>query len=202
MQSQNKYIGDDKFKKMLEHYNCPANINLIKLRFAGAISSPNLNLRPTDVISSLWPKGQEPRLQTKEEAELFFKFFMGLWDDIFEQIKLNKISLPIEKIKTISDLKTFCSTRCEQIEAGYLEGFWGGLDNLKIPAFIAQIIDSISDLCDIYRQLGNRDIKDSEFDNVVKTILHTDKMVNRSIAFITENYVLPRFSEQANTIKN
>jgi len=200
MQSQNKYIGDDKFTKMLEHYHCPADINLIKLRFAGAISSPNLNLRPTDVISSLWAKGQEPRLQTKEEAELFFKFFMGLWDEIFEQIKLNKISLPIEKIKTIPDLITFCTKRCEQIEAGYLEGFWGGEENLKIPAFIAQILDSISDLCDIYQQFKTRDIKDSEFDNVVKTLLHTDKMVNRSISFITENYVLPRFQQQTSQI--
>jgi len=200
MQSQNKYIGDDKFTKMLEHYHCPADINLIKLRFAGAISSPNLNLRPTDVISSLWAKGQEPRLQTKEEAELFFKFFMGLWDEIFGQVKLNKITLPNEKIKTIADIKTFCTNRCEQIEAGYLEGFWGGQNNLKIPAFIAQILDSISDLCDIYKQLQNRNIKDKEFDNIVKTLLHTDKMVNRSIAFITENYVLPHFSEQ--TTKN
>jgi len=87
MKSQNKYIGDDKFVKMLEHYNCPAPINVVKMRFFGAICSPNMELRPTDVISSFWEEGQTPRLETKDEAELFFKFFMGLWDDCFEKVK-------------------------------------------------------------------------------------------------------------------
>ena len=31
MKSQNKYIGDDKFVKMLEHYNCPAPINVVNI---------------------------------------------------------------------------------------------------------------------------------------------------------------------------
>ena len=76
MKSENKYIGDDKFKKFLEHYNCPTPLDVVKLRFAGAICSPNTDLRPTDVIASLWENNQAPRLETKNEAELFFKFFM------------------------------------------------------------------------------------------------------------------------------
>ena len=76
MESKNKYLGDDKFKKFLEHYECPTNLNVIKLKFAGALCSPNMNLRPTDVISSFWPEGRAPRLETKEEADLFFKFFI------------------------------------------------------------------------------------------------------------------------------
>ena len=97
MKSENKYIGDEGFKKLLEHYNCETPLDVIKMRFAGAICSPNLELRPSDVISSFWPQGHEPRLQTKEEADLFFKFFMGLWDEIFEQVKENKIELPFVK---------------------------------------------------------------------------------------------------------
>ncbi len=195
MQSQNKYIGDDKFTKLLEHYQCPAKLTLIKLRFAGAICSPNLDLRPTDVISSLWPQNQQPRLQTKEEAELFFKFFMGLWDDIFEQVKRNKIELPPFKIKNDADLTATCIERRELVENGWLEGFWGGCENIKCPNYIAQILDSLADLATLYEQLANRNIKNSEFDNLVKTIIHTDKMVNRSIAFIIENFVLPRFEQ-------
>ena len=195
MQSQNKYIGDDKFTKLLEHYQCPAKLPLIKLRFAGAICSPNLDLRPTDVISSLWPQNQQPRLQTKEEAELFFKFFMGLWNDIFEQVKLNKIELPLFKIKTYNDIISTCIERHELVENGWLEGFWGGCKNIQCPNYIAQILDSLSDLATLYEQLATRQLKNSEFDNLVKTINHTDKMVNRSIAFIIENYVLPRFEQ-------
>ena len=61
---------------MLAHYACEAPLDIIKMRFAGAICSPNLKLRPTDVISSFWPEGRAPRLETKNEADLFFKFFM------------------------------------------------------------------------------------------------------------------------------
>lgn len=195
MQSQNTYIGDDKFTKMLEHYQCPARLELVKMRFAGAICSPNLDLRPTDVISSLWPDGRQPRLQTKEEAELFFKFFMGLWDEIFRQVKLNKIELPLFKIKTAAELAATCFRRREEIEDGWLEGFWGGCDNVKIPAFIAQIVDSLAELAEVYRRLADRETTDKELDNLIKTVAHTDKMVNRSIAFIIENFVLPRFEQ-------
>lgn len=195
MQSQNTYIGDDKFTKLLEHYQCPTRIELVKMRFAGAICSPNLDLRPTDVISSLWPNGQQPRLQTKEEAELFFKFFMGLWDDIFEQVKQNKIELPHFKINSSAELVETCFRRHEEIEAGYLEGFWGGCDNVKIPAYIAQIVDSLVELADVYRRLAEHNAGEKELDNLIKTVAHTDKMVNRSIAFIIENSVLPRFEE-------
>lgn len=200
MQSQNKYIGDDKFIKMLEHYSCSASLDVVKLRFAGAICSPNLNLRPTDVISSLWEENKQPRLQTKEEAELFFKFFMGLWDDIFAKVKNSQISLPLFKIKDKADLKNLCLDRYEQIEAGFLEGFWGGQQNLQIPAFIAQIIDSLNDLAEIYMQLQNRSVTDSEFENLIKTINHTDKMVNASFDFIIKNFVLPRFEKLSNSI--
>ena len=200
MQSQNKYIGDDKFIKMLEHYSCSASLDVVKLRFAGAICSPNLNLRPTDVISSLWEENKQPRLQTKEEAELFFKFFMGLWDDIFTKVKNSQISLPLFKIKDKADLKNLCLDRYEQIEAGFLEGFWGGQQNLQIPAFIAQIIDSLNDLAEIYMQLQNRSVTDSEFENLIKTINHTDKMVNASFDFIIKNFVLPRFEKLSNSI--
>jgi len=120
---------------------------------------------------------------------------MGLWDDIFEQVKLNKIELSPFKIKTDKDIVSTCIERRELVENGWLEGFWGGRENIKCPNYIAQILDSLSDLATLYGQLANRNPQKSEFDNLVKTISHTDKMVNRSIAFIIENYVLPRFEK-------
>ena len=74
---QNKYIGDESFIKMLEHYACPTPLGVVKMRFAGAICSPNLKLRPPDVISSFWEEGRAPRLETKAEADLFLKFFIA-----------------------------------------------------------------------------------------------------------------------------
>lgn len=190
----NKYIGDDSFIKMLEHYECPTPLDVIKMRFAGAICSPNLNLRPTDVISSFWEEGKTPRLETKAEADLFFKFFMGLWDDIFGDVKLAKVKLPTIKEK---DLDIFCQRRYDQIEQGYVEGFFGGEENLKMPGYLAQIVDSLTEMAVLYRKIADKGEKSSAVWDAVK---HTDKVVERSITFIIENSVLPRIEDIKRTV--
>ena len=186
---QNKYIGDESFIKMLEHYACPTPLGVIKMRFAGAICSPNLKLRPTDVISSFWEEVRAPRLETKAEADLFFKFFMGLWDEIFDEVKTVRVKLPPLKDK---NLASYCQTRFDEVEQGYVEGFFGGEENLKMPGFLAQIIDSLSELALAYQKLGTKGENSSAAWDAVK---HTDKMVNRAIEFIIENAVLPRIED-------
>lgn len=188
---ENKYIGDDGIQKMLEHYNCPTPLDVVKMRFVGAVCTPNLDLRPSDVISSFWLQGQEPRLQTKEEADLFFKFFMGLWDEIFEQVRENKIKLP-KLNKKSSQLLAYCQSRFDEIEWGFVEGFWGGKQDLKIPAYLAEVIDSMTDLAGVYKSLEKKLDNSENSDEIVQTLEHTDRMVEKAIAFIIENSVLPR----------
>ena len=137
MKSENEYIGDDNFKKFLNHYDCPTPLEIVRFRFAGAICSPNTDLRPTDVISSFWPDNRTPRLETKKEAELFFKFFMGLWDEVFTNISKN--NLKFNKINKTYDLKEICQKRHDLLEHGFLEGFWGGMEDITIPAYIAAL---------------------------------------------------------------
>lgn len=191
----NKYIGDEKFAKMLEHYKCPTPIEIVKMRFGGAICSPNLELRPTDVISSFWPVGQSPRLETKDEADLFFKFFMGLWDELFEKVKLNKIHLDVIKANSRDALKMLCSRRYEEIENGYVEGFWGGKEDLKLPAFVAEIIDSLSDLANLYLNIMQKMDATENLEEIESAIHHTDRMVEKAMDFIIENSVLPRIDD-------
>lgn len=191
MESQNKYIGDDKFQKMLEHYNCPTPLNVIKMRFIGSICSPNLELRPTDVISSFWPEGQEPRLQTKDEADLFFKFFMGAWDDAFEKVKNNKIKLSSFKTDKES-LQKVCQDRFDELESGFLEGFWGGRQDLQVPAYVAEIIDSMSEIAGVYNTLYKKLDKNPNLDEIANTVKYSDKMAEKAISFVIENSVLPR----------
>ena len=196
MQSQNKYIGDDKMQKMLDHYHCEMPLEAVKMRFAGAVCSPNMELRPTDVISSQWPENREPRLQTKEEAELFFKFFMGLWDEIFEQVRHNEVRLPPYLPETSREYwRELCRRRSEQLEQGYVEGFWGGRSDLKISAGLAELIDSLSDLAALYLTLAGRLEKETNIENLIAAVKNTDKTVNRAISFIIENTVLPRMTE-------
>ncbi len=194
MQSQNEYIGDDNFKKFLGHYSCPTPLNVVKMKFAGAICSPNYNLRPTDVISSFFREGEEPRLETKKEAELFFKFFMGLWDEMFQEVGFNKLKLPKAEGKKAYDIAV---NRYDEIELGFLEGFWGGMQDLKLPAYIAQIIDQLSELADVYRIVADRAQKGEADDVLIKTIKDTDNMVQKALSFVIENFALPKIKNVA-----
>ena len=189
MKSENKYIGDDKFKKFLEHYNCPTPLDVVKLRFAGAICSPNTELRPTDVIASLWENNQAPRLETKNEAELFFKFFMGLWDEMFELVSANSVVLP--RIEPTADLIEVCEERFAELEMGFIEGFWGGKDDAKIPAYIAEVVDSLSQLAEVYKSLVNKIHPEKDNKNVFDAIIKCDRMAAKSINMLIEHYVLP-----------
>ena len=194
MESQNKYLGDDKFKKFLEHYNCPTPLEVIKMRFAGSICSPNLELRPTDVISSFWEQGKAPRLETKDEADLFFKFFMGLWDEMFRQIKQNKVKLSPagNMLSSKEGIARLCALRFGEIELGYVEGFWGGCDDLKLPSYLAQIIDSLTEMSAVYNTLAKKLDKAENIAEISKHLVYTDTMVEKAISFIIENSVLPR----------
>ncbi len=172
MTRENKYIGDQAFEKLLSHYQCPTPLCVIKMRFAGSVCSPNLNLRPAEVITSFWPEGKSPRLETKEEADLFFKFFMGLWDATYENIKKNNISLSKTKFS-----QEACKTRFAEIELGFVEGFFGGLQELKIPAYVGELANNISELAMAYQKATNKET----FDNL-------DKMSIKAISFLIENY--------------
>lgn len=197
MKSENEYIGDDKFQKFLNHYNCDTPLEVVKLRFAGAICSPNADLRPTDVISSLWEENRTPRLETKAEADLFFKFFMGLWDEMFVSVAKNKITLP--RFSKKEDVHKLCQTRFEQIELGFVEGFWGGLEDLKIPAYIAEVVDSLSRVALLYQDLAKKAQAQVNDKNIFDAIANCDKMADKSLSFLIENYALPHIEELKRT---
>ena len=194
---ENKYIGDDKMIKMLEHYNCSTPLEVIKMRFTGAICSPNLELRPTDVISSFWPSGQAPRLQTKEEADLFFKFFMGLWDYIFTDVKNNKIKL--EKI-SFKNLEYYCQRRFAEVEQGFAEGFWSGKEDMKLPAYLAEVIDSLADLAELYKTIEQKSLQAKDMTEISNALKSADRMVEKTISFIIDNSVLPRIESLQRTV--
>ena len=195
MQSENVYIGDDKFNRFLEHYACPTPIEIVKMRFAGAICSPNSNLRPTDVISSIFLEDQQPRLTTKTEAELFFKFFMGLWDEMFIEVKTNTLKLSKIEKKNREDLIDLCIKRADEIERGFVEGFWGGCETLNIPNFAAELISSLTDMSDVYMILAEKLKKSENIEDILPVIKNTDKTVEKTFNFLIENMVLPNISK-------
>ncbi len=195
MQSENLYIGDDKFQKFLDHYQCPTPLQVVKLKFAGAICSPNTNLRPADVISSLFLEDKQPRLATKAEAELFFKFFMGLWDEMFAIIQTNTLTLPAISVEDKKNLAALCHSRAAQVEQGFVEGFWGGCDTLNIPNFAAELINSLTDMAGIYELLAKRLQKHQDEKNILDVVQNTDKTVEKTFKFLIENLILPHIAK-------
>ena len=198
MKSENEYIGDDNFKKFLNHYECPTPLEIVRFRFAGAICSPNTDLRPTDVISSFWPDNRAPRLETKKEAELFFKFFMGLWDEVFKNISKN--NLKFNKINRTDDLKDICQKHHDLLEYGFLEGFWGGMEDIQIPAYIAEIVDSLSKMASLYQSMMTKINPQKDNNAVFQAIIDCDKTAEKSIEFIIEHYVLPKIEDLKRTV--
>ena len=197
MQSENVYIGDDKFQRFLDHYNCPAPLGVVKLRFAGAVCSPNPNLRPTDVIASLFAENMQPRLTTKNEAELFFKFFMGLWDEMFVEIKTKTLKLPefSGNKNDTKELAELCHSRADQIEFGFVEGFWGGCETLSIPNYAAELMASLSDMADVYGVLAKKLTQAENPKDIYPVILNTDQMVEKTFRFLIEHMVLPHIEQ-------
>ena len=94
-----------------------------------------------------------------------------------------------------------CEDRFAEIELGYAEGFWGGREDLKIPAYIAEIIDSISDVAGIYRMLIKKLDKGADMEEISTTVGHSDSMVEKAISFIIENSVLPRIDSLRREVK-
>lgn len=198
MKSKNEYIGDEKFGKFLQHYNCPTPLEVIKMRFAGAICSPNAELRPTDVISSFWENNQAPRLETKNEAELFFKFFMGLWDEIFATVADNKLEMPY--LHKDEDLFKACFLHYDVLEMGFIEGFWGGMENVNIPGYIAEVLDSLSQVAQLYKTLAEKIKSGKDNKNIFDAVIDCDKMATKSMAFLVEHYALPHIDELKRTV--
>ena len=73
---------------------------------------------------------------------------------------------------------------------------------MQLPAFIARMVDSLSELSGVYGSLVKKLDKGTDLDEIVKTLSYTDKMVEKAVAFIIENSVLPRIESLRRTVIN
>ena len=81
-----------------------------------------------------------------------------------------------------------------------IEGFWGGKSDMKIPAFLAEVIDSLSDLAGVYGSLLKKISTGSDKSEVINALSSADSMAEKAIAFIIENSVLPRIESLRRTV--
>ena len=121
---------------------------------------------------------------------------MGLWDEMFVIVRTNTLKLePFSHKDSDSEaLKNFCSTRAQDIEFGFVEGFWGGCSTLNIPQFAAELISSLSDMAEAYEILAQKLDKTESPKDIYTVAQNTDKTVLKTIKFLIENLVLPHIT--------
>ena len=61
-----------------------------------------------------------------------------------------------------------------------------------MAGYLAQIVDSLSEMATLYTKIS---LKGEDSQATWDAVKHTDKVVERSIAFIIENSVLPRIED-------
>ncbi|MDV7339555.1 hypothetical protein RYZ26_08125 [Terasakiella sp. A23] len=178
-----KYIGDAGVAKFLEQYKSQTPFYVVRMRVCGALASPNKDLLPVMVVASFWEEDKFPRFVTKDEAETFFSTFMGLWRRMEKMAGAGQKVLSARgKISTIEDAKELLMTRVEEIDAGFIEGFWGGQDDMKMPSATAALIDGLSDEAESYNALYQdisewSDYSDNMRDALIEEIDERDTVV-------------------------
>jgi hypothetical protein len=150
------YTGDTAFTAFLNRIECPAPFHVVRMRFLGAIASPADDILPVPVIQSLWPEDDQLDLATMDDAKTFFDSFIGLWNrqakpEGSSQVRLTRFKTP----RTSKDVEQCLLTRLEEIEDGFVEGFWAGHDDLDMSAAAAGLIDLVSETAGQYAELTN-----------------------------------------------
>ncbi len=149
-----KYPGHAAFKRFLKKYGCPAPIHVVRMRMLGAIASPHPSLMPVQVIQSFWPDDEQPQLETAEEAQAFFAAFTSLWNwCVKHQTGAARKLTPVKNVRTLADIRRYLITRIEEVDGGFVEGFWGGQEDLDMTSTASGIVDVISDGAVTYAEI-------------------------------------------------
>jgi len=149
-----KYIGDAGVAKFLEQYGSVTPFHVVRMRVLGALSSPHKELLPVMVIASFWPEDAFPKFVTKDEAEKFFSTFMGLWRRMEKMAQAEQPVLSARgKLANLEEAKETLLNRIEEVEAGFIEGFWGGEDDMSMPSATAALIDGLGSEAEAYNVL-------------------------------------------------
>jgi len=118
-----KYPGDAVFERMLDKYDCPLLLDVLKMRFLGAIASPDFGVSPLTVVRGCWER-ELPEFADETEAGAFFETIMSLWNRLARhqngvRVKLTKPT----RLRDWSDMSDMFHVRGSEIIEGFLQSF-------------------------------------------------------------------------------
>jgi hypothetical protein len=137
---------EKKVKALLAAHACPVPFHEIRTRFLGSIASPGLSVSPFEVMKSLWG-GQLPEFESLDAVnELIGALINGLWNSLTrhqkrsEPFRLMRTSVP----ETRAGLAELALIRRQELD-GFIEGLFGGADELDLPAKASAALDTLRD---------------------------------------------------------
>jgi len=139
-----RYIGDGPMRRLLERYDCPFGLHVVRMRLWGEIVSPRWDASPIKTIESLWPEGL-PTFESTDEANRFFGALMGLWNRMarHQDGKPPLRLTAIDVVRTRDDLRAAASLRVEELLDGFTEGFTGGEESMDVPSGVGDLVTRV-----------------------------------------------------------
>jgi hypothetical protein len=121
-------------RALLQRYDCPVPLHVVRTRFLGAIVSPVERVSLVEAVKGLWG-GTLPAFDNAAAAnELLQALTMGLWNRLTnhqkpgEPFHLLGLTVP----PTVEGLATLALTRREEID-GFTEGLFGHEERIDLP---------------------------------------------------------------------
>ena len=150
--------AEPEVRAALERHACEVPFHAVRARFMGAIASPTIQVRPVEVVQSLWG-GELPECRDLEEAQaLLDTLMMGLWNrlTIHEEpsrpFRLTRLEPPASP----EEVTGYVNVRIEELE-NFILGLFGEKEALDLPESAQAALGLLSEMLsffDGYRQFA------------------------------------------------
>jgi len=167
---------------LLREYQCPYQFHEVRAAFMGAIASPYV-VDPLFELNALW-EGEFPEVESQEKLDEITKTFLddfwGLLAHHADEQATHPFSLtPLQKAKLLPELKAHAQLRGEELDA-FLSGFFQDQENLELDEDIAESLDILEELMQMYTDLVNMSdasrVNDSELSELADNLLKMTDM--------------------------
>jgi hypothetical protein len=137
---------------LLEAYDCPHPLAVVRMRFWGAINSRAEHISPIKEIDALWSGKRRP-FETEDDAQAFYDGMIALWNALAKHREMGTpVALsPRSGLNTVAGLKRAMTNRHDEIDGfianvSMLEPFHPSIDaNLEKLANVTDELESLID---------------------------------------------------------
>ena len=168
---------------VLERYNCPHTLTVVRMRFWGAINSPAARISPIEEFDALW-SGKRRRFENEDEAQAFYDVMIRFWNGLAENRASGKpIAFAMRSgLNTIDGLKSAIASRHAELKDGFFSGFIGNLrSHDPVDSGISGNLDKLSDVIDEIEELMHGPIGPTNANKVRSRFVALDKRAQKLV---------------------